>query len=241
MLKKITTAFIIITIAFSGSFIKASADGGYTDEEIENSEVKPRIIISKEVLSLDYAKANPKRTVTISIYGAEYKYCCTGLRFHFDERLKLNIIFPESETPDVKRGPALEFLSVLVKRDHNFSGEGTHSSNIDPSKAKQVGMDGFFVASACADDYGGDGVFLTFDVTLPDDIQPGDVFPIDALYKENSFGSDLFAATKKKYPTMGPYLFTRGIYNKDINPYPGDDYLEAGSEYDGYIAIKKEE
>ena len=40
---------------------------------------------------------------------------------------------------------------------------------------------------------------------------------------------------------MGPYLFTRGIYNKDINPYPGDDYLEAGSEYDGYIAIKKKE
>ena len=40
---------------------------------------------------------------------------------------------------------------------------------------------------------------------------------------------------------MGPYLFTRGIYNKNINPYPGDDYLEAGCEYDGYIAIKKEE
>ena len=33
ILKKITTAFIIITIAFSGSFIKAKE---YTDEEIEN-------------------------------------------------------------------------------------------------------------------------------------------------------------------------------------------------------------
>ncbi len=41
ILKTITTDFIIITIVFSGSFIKASADGGYTDEEIEKSEVKP--------------------------------------------------------------------------------------------------------------------------------------------------------------------------------------------------------
>ena len=101
MLKKITTAFIIITIAFSGSFIKASADKGYTDEEIENSEVKPRIVVSKEVLSLDYAKANPKRTVTISIYGAEYKYCCTGLRFHYDERLTIDLW--KSESPNVNK------------------------------------------------------------------------------------------------------------------------------------------
>ena len=233
MLKKITTAFIIITIAFSGSFIKASADGGYTDEEIENSEVKPRIVISKEVLSLDYAKANPKRTVTISIYGADQKYCCTGLRFHFDERLTIDVT--KTGTPKVKLGEATEGFMHAVARDKTCAEEGTHNSNIDPSKAKQVGMDGFFITSASANDDGGDGVLYTFDVTLPDDIQPGDVFPIDALCKF----SELFAATKKKYPTMGPYLFTRGIYNKEKNPYPGDDYLEAGSGYDGYIAIKK--
>ncbi len=238
MLKKIA-AFIIITIAFSGSFIKASADGGYTDEEIENSEVKPRIIVSKEVLSLDYAKANPKRTVTISIYGAEYKYCCTGLRFHFDERLTIGL--RKTGKPDIKRGPATDTFLFAVERDKGWDDEGTHSSNIDPSKAKQVGMDGFFVASASAGDDGADGLLYSFDVTLPDDIQPGDVFPIDVLYKENAYASDMFTDYGNKYPTMGPYLFTRGIYNKDINPYPGDDYLEAGSEYDGYIAIKKEE
>ena len=146
MLKKITTAFIIITIAFSGSFIKASADKGYTDEEIENSEVKPRIVVSKEVLSLDYAKANPKRTVTISIYGAEHKYCCTGLRFHFDERLTMG--FRKTGKPDIKRGPATDTFLFAVERDGTCPEQGTHSSNIDPSKAKQVGMDGFFVASA---------------------------------------------------------------------------------------------
>ena len=239
MLKKIITAFIIITIAFLGSFIKASADGGYTDEEIENSEVKPRIVISKEVLSLDYAKANPKRTVTISVYGADQKYCSTGLRFHFDERLTIDLT--KLGDPKVKIGEAIEGFMNLVVRDGTCAEEGTHNSNIDPSKAKQVGMDGFFATSASAEDNGGDGVLYTFDVTLPDDIQPGDVFPIDILYKEFSWGHDLFAASRSKYPTMGPYLFTRGIYNKDINPYPGDDYLEAGSEYDGYIAIKKEE
>ena len=235
ILKKITTAFIIITIAFSGSFIKAKE---YTDEEIENSEVKPRIVISKEVLSLDYAKANPKRTVTISIYGAEYKYCCTGLRFHFDERLTIDS--SASGVPNVELGKACSGFMSAVARDRTCAEEGTHSSNIDPSKTKQVGMDGFFAGSVSAGDNGGEGVLYSFDVTLPDDIQPGDVFPIDVLYKENDYGHDLFAATQFKYPTMGPYLFTRGIYNKDKNPYPGDDYLEAGSEYDGYIAIKKE-
>ena len=235
ILKKITTAFIIITIAFSGSFIKAKE---YTDEEIENSEVKPRIVISKEVLSLDYAKAHPIRTVTISIYGAEYKYCCTGLRFHFDERLTIDS--SASGVPNVELGKACSGFMSAVARDRTCAEEGTHSSNIDPSKAKQVGMDGFFLTSAAAGDKGRDGVLYTFDVTLPDDIQPGDVFPIDVLYKENAYASDMFEAYANKYPTMGPYLFTRGIYNKDINPYPGDDYLEAGSEYDGYIAIKKE-
>ena len=235
ILKKITRAFIIITIAFSGSFIKAKE---YTDEEIENSEVKPRIVISKEVLSLDYAKAHPIRTVTISIYGAEYKYCCTGLRFHFDERLTIDS--SASGVPNVELGKACSGFMSAVARDRTCAEEGTHSSNIDPSKAKQVGMDGFFLTSAAAGDKGRDGVLYTFDVTLPDDIQPGDVFPIDVLYKEFNGRYDLFDDTISKYCTMGPYLFTRGIYNKDINPYPGDDYLEAGSEYDGYIAIKKQ-
>ena len=233
ILKKITTAFIIITIAFSGSFIKAKE---YTDEEIENSEVKPRIVISKEVLSLDYAKAHPIRTVTISIYGAEYKYCCTVLCFHYDERLTIDLW--KSESPNVKMGEASKEFMFAVERNKGWNEEGTHSSNIDSAKEKQVGMDGFFVASASTGYNGSDGVLYTFDVTLPDDIQPGDVFPIDALYKPSR--GDMFADFSHKYPTMGPYLFTRGIYNKDINPYPGDDYLEAGSEYDGYIAIKKE-
>ena len=145
----------------------------------------------------------------------------------------------DSDEPYVKYGPATEKFLHAVARDKSCSSDGTHSSNIDPSKAKQVGMDGFCVASASSKDNGHDGVFYTFDVTLPDDIQPGDVFPIDALYKPSR--GDMFADFSHKYPTMGPYLFTRGIYNKDINPYPGDDYLEAGSEYDGYIAIKKEE
>ena len=238
MLKKITTAFIIITIAFSGSFIKAAADGGYTDEEIENSEVKPRIVVSKEVLSLDYAKAHPKRTITISIYGAENKYCCTGLRVNFDQRLTMDL--DKSGNPDVKLGEACEGFMHAVRRDKLCPSEGTHSSNIDPTKSKQVGMDGFFLTSASAGDNGGDGVLYTLDVTLPKDIQPGDVFPIDVLYKEFNGRYDLFDDTISKYCTMGPYLFTRGIYNKNINPYPGDDYLEAGCEYDGYIAIKKE-
>ena len=165
----------------------------------------------------------------------------TGLRFYYDERLTIDIRVGTEDTPAVKYGPATETFMHIVKRDGTCSSAGTHSSNIDPSKAKQVGMDGFFVASASSGDDGYDGVLYTFDVTLPDDIQPGDVFPIDALYKENAAAQDMFEAFRDKYPTMGPYLFTRGIYNKDINPYPGDDYLEAGSEYDGYIAIKKVE
>ena len=159
----------------------------------------------------------------------------SSIKFNIEKR------FPDSDTPDVKRGPAAERLMYLIKRDHNFSGEGTHSSNIDPSKAKRVGMDSFFVASVSAKYDGGDGVLYSFDVTLPDDIQSGDVFPIDVLYKKIDIMYNLFTATRPNYPTMGPYLFTRGIYNKDINPYPGDDYLEVSSEYDGYIAIKKEE
>ena len=54
------------------------------------------------------------------------------------------------------------------------------------------GYSGFFVTTAGCDDNGKDGVMWEFYLRIPDNAQPGDVYPIDIHIINNDHASALF-------------------------------------------------
>lgn len=208
------------------------AMGGFTQEEIDASAITPTVEISKEIISIDEAKATPTREVTISYSGADQKYASSGLHLYYDSRLTLGTTVVG--TPNVKAGPALDFLSLGTPK-------------LDPTAADQ-GMSGVFVCSSGDADYGLDGLAYTLTFTLPADVAEGDVFPIDVFYKSKPDAEDLFTNAKKtdEGMLMQAYLFTRGINNGVTKSFEYTDaetakcaaIAELDASTDGYIAIE---
>lgn len=198
-------------------------DGGISQVEVDQCEEKPSIEVSKEVISISDAVQNPEREVTLTLHGnVEGRWATSGMHIYYDSRLQV-VANPFGE-PDVKKGDATKYLSVSTKNDE--------------SADEEDGMSGFFITTAAAGNSGMEGQMYTFKFILPPDVEVGDVYPIDIRYKSNANASDLFIDAARSRKLMQSYLFTRGIYNEDLNPYPGDAYLPAGSSYDGYIAIE---
>ena len=119
------------------------------------------------------------------------------------------------------------------------------SGNDDTKESE--GMNGLFVATSSNSDSGMDGEFFSFDVTLPADAKNGDVFPIDIVYMEYAYATDIFIDVYKKNIPMQVYLFTKGIYNSE-NPISNSaEYLRdmkncsaltyIDPSCDGYIAV----
>lgn len=224
--QKLLATFAVTAVALSSnSFTSlAAANGGLDNAAIEASEVKPVITVSKEVITLDEAIASPTRKVTLTLSGGtDDMWASSGLHVNYDPRLEVELT--RSGLPAVGIGEAVCDLSVATKEDVT---------------ASEVGMKGLFIATAGIGNYGRDGEMYTLNFTLPADVKEGDIFPIDLYYKESPSAMDVFIDAARENAAMQAYLFTKGIYNEDTNPYPGDDYLEAGSSFDGYIAIAGE-
>ena len=101
-------------------------------------------------------------------------------------------------------------------------------------------MNSIFLTASDADDNGHDGQLMTFTFRLPDNLEGGEVFPIDIIYKEYNVSHDMFRNKDYTNDAMGAFLFTRGIYNTEYdNPYPADDKYIGGTGFDGYIAVEK--
>ncbi|MBO5163441.1 MAG: NPXTG-anchored protein [Ruminococcus sp.] len=209
-----------------------SADGKFSAAEIEASEIKPVITATQEVITLEDAKAAPMRKVQVSVTGANAKYAATGFHIYYDKRLEIEM--DPFGGPKATRGAGAEYLT-------------TKTPDLDPTAA-DFDMKGIFVCSAADMDKGLDGVVWEFNVTLPEDVAEGDVFPIDILYRSNKTNEDLFTNNAKDLPgrLMQAYTFTRGIYNPEYNP----NFKAAAADvekcaaladmngaHDGYIAI----
>ena len=102
-IKRVCAALAVSAVAASTTSIFASAVGaeydgtafpfeqyGITAEQVSESAVKPAISISKEEITLEEAKAQPTRKVTINIEGADRKYNAFGLHVAYDTRLTVN-------------------------------------------------------------------------------------------------------------------------------------------------------
>lgn len=214
-------AMTAVTLSANSFTSLAAANGGLDNAAIEGAEVKPVITVSKEVITLDEAKASPSRTVTMTLSGGtDDAWASSGLHIKYDPRLEIELT--RSGMPAVESGEAVCDLTVATKED---------------STAAETGMKGLFIATAGIGNYGRDGEMYSINFKLPENVKDGDVFPVDIYYKENASAMDIFIDDARSNDAMQAYLFTKGIYNSETNPYPGDDYLETGSAYDGYIAV----
>lgn len=247
-LKRVFSAIALTAVAASATSMAAFAEGedttigdeynGFTMEEILNeATVKPELFVAIDgqrggkVYNLAEV-AGKTVNVTINVKGAADKYCSTGLHIYYDKRLEI----PRNRVGrlNVTGGEAQELLT-------------TKTPDEDPTAAEQD-MLGFFVTTAGDDDFGYDGVFWQFDVTIPADAEEGDVFPIDIIYKSNPNAEDLFVNKNRDRggKLMQAYVFTKGIYNpKENNTFAASAedlakvkaLADIDKSMDGYIAI----
>ncbi len=215
-----------------GEESRFSADGGFSAEQIAASTVTPTITATQEVITIDEAKASPKRNIKISVSGANAQYAATGFHIYYDKRLEIEL--DPFGGPAAERGDGAKYLT-------------TKTPDLDPT-ASDFDMKGIFVCSSADGNKGLDGVVWTFNVTLPEDVAEGDVFPIDILYRSNKTNEDLFVNVEKNEAgrLMQAYTFTKGIYNPTYNANfaaSAEDVekcaalADINAAHDGYIAI----
>ena len=230
--KKLLSLSVALISVFNISVFPAFADvtRGLSEEEILNSSVKPVMTVTKELLQPDSELSSRKMTISVYVNGADKKYASTGIHLFYDSRLT-----PERSTRGkiiVNAGEAAEYLNMLFDEDNTRISEG---------------MNGIFVATSEKENLGKDGEFFSFNVTLPENTQKGDVFPIDIAYMEYSYATDIFIDVYKKDIPMQAYLFTKGIYNSENPISNSSDYIrdrqncanlaDINQSSDGYIAV----
>lgn len=179
--KKNTTSTTTVKYAEAGP---AAGDLSCFDGlDVDNSEIKPILSLSRIELTLEEAKADPTQTIDLVIQETQKEKICSGIHLSWDPRLK----------------------SVnAVNDDSKFW-------------ASMYGENGVFLAST---ENKFNGVEYSFQVVIPSDCKPGDIYPIEIVY----INSDIFINGIKdtKGLLMEAWTFTRGVVQ-------------------GYIKIKDEE
>ena len=193
----------------SGS--ETGANHGFTEDEIEASEVKPKLTVSKIDLNIAEAKADPIVSVGFWLDGAQGNYAAMGIYFNVDSRLK----------------PVSGFYEIGKDFNKQFAYAAQYHTAGVTDYIKCIFGCGNNTNS------GTDGLqFITY-FRLPQDVSVGDIFPIDIYYSTNCFLTNVM--DDERGQLMGAYLFTKGIFNEK-NPNP-DPVLADYPEADGYIRI----
>ena len=206
------------------------ANGGFSALEIEFSPVQPKISASKKLITVEESKN--VQQIDISVSGANGKYCSTEIHIYYDKRLEISL--NRFEQPDVWLGDACKYLATIPGSMDSF--------------AADYDMEGIKVLTYGENDYGKDGVYCSFNVILPEDAKPGDVFPIDIVYWTNGLNESLFVnkAVDRDGKLMQAYAWTQGIYNEEYNnnfKAESEDISKCSAladisrSVDGYIAI----
>ena len=174
-LKKVFSALSLTAVAASAVSLSAfAAPSDYTAGQIAESEIKPKITTTKLVVDKDQAGQDVK--VTLDVSGADGKYCNTGIRIYYSDRLTLKT--KANGKADVADGPAIADL-------------GTKTNKVDDSCTRE-GFDSWFMSTGGEGDYGVDGTMWTLTFTIPADAEEGEVFPLDIVYQSAGTTKDAF-------------------------------------------------
>jgi len=214
-----------------------SSDGNVVDENAH-----PDDALNKPVLTVTVDGKEGGRTFllseargraidcTVKVSGANAQYGATGLRVHYSDKLLL----------------ATNHLGRIAVEPGEAVKKLARSNPVEDPTAP-AGMKGFFAATAGKANYGIDGTMWTFSFTLSDDVEPGDVLPIDIVFRASESGWDRFSCIEDNAAgrNMEAYLFTKGIYTAvHTNAFAtGADVAACAAlagiagDADGYIAI----
>lgn len=178
-----------------------AADGGFTAEEITDSQIKPQISISNVILSCEEAQrmaANGEPvSVDVCISGnVDNAYSCTGFHVNYSPYIKLATRF--GFQPDITTGAAVKSLTTQTECNEETSD--------------------IFLATTGYKNSGQTGVMYTINFTLPENIKGGEFFPVNIEYHSNETTGDLFTNVENDMSgkLMQAYLFTQGITNGGI-------------------------
>ena len=204
LLEAAVAAYFIVSANFLPHFAVADKAMGdpYVLEDINplDSPLKPTLSLSRLELTLEEAKAEPVRTMNMTIKGANNKYAPTALHINYDERLSLIM----DGDFCAERGKAIAKLD-----DVQFI-SGPHS---------------FCLVTAGSTDSGKDGIMWSFTFKLPDDIKEGDIFPVCIEYRQKELTNDLFTNINndRTGQLMEAWIFTNGIQHGFIKIKESDD------------------
>ena len=224
-MKKNSLMKALSAVAVSAVALSAASMSAFAADYTIKDGFDPDASTAKPTLTIANQEATPGQTVTVTVKlssnATDAFFASTGLHFNYDERLT---IVPASKTKVAKGGDALAEIPPTI---------------VENGK-------GFVVATAGAENLGVNGTFVTFDVTVPEDAQPGDVYYLDVEAQEGDIfrmagndENDNALAETADSKNNEAYLFTKGIYNStNTNP---DPKLADHPEADGYIYIKEEE
>ncbi len=224
-MKKNSLMKALSAVAVSAVALSAASMSAFAADYTLKDGFDPDASTAKPTLTIANQEATPGQTVTVTVKlssnATDAFFASTGLHFNYDERLT---IVPASKTKVAKGGDALAEIPPTI---------------VENGK-------GFVVATAGAENLGVNGTFVTFDVTVPEDAQPGDVYYLDVEAQEGDIfrmagndENDNALAETADSKNNEAYLFTKGIYNStNTNP---DPKLADHPEADGYIYIKEEE
>lgn len=224
-MKKNSLMKALSAVAVSAVALSAASMSAFAADYVLKPGFDADASTAKPTLTIANQEATPGQTVTVTVKlssnATDAFFASTGLHFNYDERLT---IVPASKTKVAKGGDALAEIPPTI---------------VENGK-------GFVVATAGAENLGVNGTFVTFDVTVPEDAQPGDVYYLDVEAQEGDIfrmagndENDNALAETADSKNNEAYLFTKGIYNStNTNP---DPKLADHPEADGYIYIKEEE
>ena len=207
-IRKIISGLLMCTLLAAGTVqlpasinVSAAADGGFTEEQIAASKVKPTLSVSRIDLSASQG-AGSVQTVQISVKNANASYSSTGFHVYFDSRLTLIA--------------------------NQWGGAATKGAAVSQLSSESYSRDNcIFLSTAGKQGLGRDGVMWTFDVKLPDNAADGDFYPIRIVYEKGKVTEDVFTnnGSDNDNLLMQAWTFTKGIENGyiQIGEYaPGD-------------------
>lgn len=134
------------------------------------------------VLSLSNAEGMPGETVeiTLSVNGADNKWCSSGIHIIYDESLVCVPSEADPEAPSYKKGPAVEEMLACIAK--------LWTEDLLP-ELEQDNKHSVFFCSAGEGDCGKDGDIATFSFVIPENAESGKVYDIEFFYREG----DMFA------------------------------------------------
>ena len=205
----------------------------FTQEEINSSQIKPQLSLSKINISESKAKENPEVKISLTLSGAEGEYSSAEIWTSFDSRLTVK---KDSETGEnyFEKGYAFK----------NFTIHGGSASYYDNAGGVIKDLNGIRIIGANGNDEGLDGVVFTTTVTLPDDVKEGDVFPlrIVRITRENANNDYVNSVltnsdNDKAGQLMSEWLFANGLNDGFIQITGETETMYGDVNLDGKVSI----